>query len=180
MYRDKVKYDKYCLKMLNRRALGKITNCDVLSRGNGPITLKMQACPKRTRFGWTTIYTQMRQRLDALHKTEEELKLDFSKPLDKKDPILKQNLLAKKKRKNADDLHDYFRSTKRQDFLSIEYFEDLNNEMMYNVQEVFLRLHQGPGQDDLARTFSSLLVAEVEKRNLNPNKQMRLIEQLRH
>nr|GFB46810.1 hypothetical protein [Tanacetum cinerariifolium] len=35
MYKDKVKYDKYCNKMLNRRAQGKITNCDVLSRGKG-------------------------------------------------------------------------------------------------------------------------------------------------
>ncbi|GKG18908.1 hypothetical protein Tco_0376007 [Tanacetum coccineum] len=41
MYKDKVKYDVYCLKMLNRRAKGKITNCDVLSRGKGPITLKV-------------------------------------------------------------------------------------------------------------------------------------------
>ncbi|GJZ94899.1 hypothetical protein Tco_0667102 [Tanacetum coccineum] len=40
MYKDKLKYDKDCLKMLNRRAPGKITNCDVLSRGKCPITLK--------------------------------------------------------------------------------------------------------------------------------------------
>ncbi|GKA91533.1 hypothetical protein Tco_0813403 [Tanacetum coccineum] len=99
----------------------------------------MQTCPKRTGFRWTTIYTKMRQRLDAFHKTKEELELDFSKPLDEQDPILKLNLLAKKKRKDANDLHDYFRSTKR--------------------------LHQGPGQDDLARTFSSLLVAEALRRS---------------
>ncbi|GJS23395.1 hypothetical protein Tco_0452027 [Tanacetum coccineum] len=37
----------------------------------------------------------------------------------------------------------------------------------------------GPGLDDHARTFSSLLLAEVDKRNLNPLKQMRTIEQLR-
>ncbi|GKD96056.1 hypothetical protein Tco_1379953, partial [Tanacetum coccineum] len=41
IYWDKVKYDKYCLKMLNQRALGKITNYDVLLRGKGPITLKV-------------------------------------------------------------------------------------------------------------------------------------------
>ncbi|GJZ96110.1 hypothetical protein Tco_0668444 [Tanacetum coccineum] len=34
VYKAKIKYDKYCDKMLNRRALGKITNCDVLSKGN--------------------------------------------------------------------------------------------------------------------------------------------------
>ncbi|GKB10920.1 hypothetical protein Tco_0844843 [Tanacetum coccineum] len=41
MYKAKVKYDKYCDKMLNRRALGKITNCDFLSRGKDLITLKV-------------------------------------------------------------------------------------------------------------------------------------------
>ncbi|GJX18836.1 ankyrin repeat-containing protein [Tanacetum coccineum] len=33
--------------------------------------------------------------------------------------------------------------------------------------------------DDHARTFSSLLLAEIDKKNLNPLKQMRVIEQLR-
>ncbi|GKA19736.1 hypothetical protein Tco_0699651 [Tanacetum coccineum] len=115
----------------------------------------MDAYPKRIGSGWTTIYTQMRQRLDALHKAEADLK-------------------------NADDLHDYFKSTKRyrksvqfcdfqaltilnepslgmilfnskqrQDFISIEDFEELNNEMLCNVQEIFFILHQGPRQDDL-------------------------------
>ncbi|GKB24653.1 hypothetical protein Tco_0864054 [Tanacetum coccineum] len=51
-YKDKVKYDKYYLKMLNRRAKGKITNCDVLTRGNGPINMKViEACSKRIRAG---------------------------------------------------------------------------------------------------------------------------------
>ncbi|GKA17954.1 hypothetical protein Tco_0697791 [Tanacetum coccineum] len=129
-YRDKVKYDKYCIKMLNQRAPRKITNRDVLSRG----------------------------------KAEAELELDLSKLLEEQDPILKLNLLAKKKRKNDDDVHDYFKSTKRykksvqfsahrartvlnelylrmilfnskqwQYFISIEDFEELNNEMLYNV-----------------------------------------------
>ncbi|GJZ34069.1 hypothetical protein Tco_0579505 [Tanacetum coccineum] len=47
------------------------------------------------------------------------------------------------------------------------------------VFEIFFRRHQGLGLDDHARTFSSLLLAEVDKRNLNPLKQMRTIEQLR-
>ncbi|GKF30390.1 hypothetical protein Tco_0100188 [Tanacetum coccineum] len=37
----------------------------------------------------------------------------------------------------------------------------------------------GHGLDYHARTFSSLLLAEVDKRNLNPLKQMRVIKQLR-
>ncbi|GKA05729.1 hypothetical protein Tco_0684849 [Tanacetum coccineum] len=81
-YNDKLHYDKYYDKMLNRRATSRITNCDVLAR-KGPITLKvyredgtseiipnfkasdlhlgewrevMEACPKRTRKGWEIIY----------------------------------------------------------------------------------------------------------------------------
>nr|GFC69796.1 hypothetical protein [Tanacetum cinerariifolium] len=41
-----------------------------------------------------------------------------------------------------------------------------------------VKLHQASGLDDHARTFSSLLLAEIDKRNLNPLKQMRVIEQL--
>ncbi|GJV44098.1 hypothetical protein Tco_1428634 [Tanacetum coccineum] len=84
-YNDKSQYDRYCDKMLNIRAVSKITNCDVLTR-KGPITLKvykeddtskiipnfkasdlhlgewrevMKACPNRTGKGWETIYKQI-------------------------------------------------------------------------------------------------------------------------
>ncbi|GKA26207.1 hypothetical protein Tco_0712316 [Tanacetum coccineum] len=117
-----------------------------------------------------------------------------SKPLSEQDPLDKLNDLARKKRKNADDIHDYFRSTKkfklsvqyedhpartvlnelclgmimfnsvqRQDFVTIKDFGDFLNKMLYNVQEIFSRLHQVPGLDDYARTFSSLLLAKVDK-----------------
>ncbi|GJS88343.1 hypothetical protein Tco_0770979 [Tanacetum coccineum] len=39
-YNDKLQYDKYCDKMLNRRAASRITKCDVLTK-KGPITLKV-------------------------------------------------------------------------------------------------------------------------------------------
>ncbi|GJU04179.1 hypothetical protein Tco_1114517 [Tanacetum coccineum] len=39
-YNDKLQYDRYCDKMLNRRAESRITNCDVLTK-KGPITLKV-------------------------------------------------------------------------------------------------------------------------------------------
>ncbi|GJS20174.1 hypothetical protein Tco_0448806 [Tanacetum coccineum] len=55
---------------------------------------------------------KMRQKLDALYKIEEELELDLSKPLEEQNPMIKMNLLARKKRKNDDDLHDYFKSIK--------------------------------------------------------------------
>ncbi|GJV98552.1 hypothetical protein Tco_1553804 [Tanacetum coccineum] len=45
--------------------------------------------------------------------------------------------------------------------------------------EVVNKRHQGPGLDDHAMTFSSLLLAKVDKRNLNLLKQMRTIKQLR-
>ncbi|GKC13473.1 hypothetical protein Tco_1010255 [Tanacetum coccineum] len=64
----------------------------------------------------------------------------------------------------------------RQDFVTIEEFRDFSNTMLYTIQEIFFRLHQGPGLDDHDRTFNSLLLA---KRNLNLLKQMRVIEQLR-
>nr|GEU40630.1 zinc finger, CCHC-type [Tanacetum cinerariifolium] len=52
--------------------------------------------------------------LDVVEKMyKDKLELDISKPLDGQDHIIKLNFLAKKKRKNADDLHDYFKSTRR-------------------------------------------------------------------
>ncbi|GJU43121.1 hypothetical protein Tco_1200387 [Tanacetum coccineum] len=72
-----------------------------------------------------------------------------------------------------------FNSYHRQDFVTIEDLRDFSYTMLYTVQEIFFRLHQGPGLDDHARTFSSLLHAEIDKRNLNTLKQMRVIKQLR-
>ncbi|GJV06634.1 hypothetical protein Tco_1344290 [Tanacetum coccineum] len=188
--------------------VSRITNCDVLTR-KGPITLK--AYPKRTGVGWTTIYEQIQTRMDYLYKTKQELGIDFNKPLGEQDPPDRLNYLARKKRKHADDIHDYFRYTKRfkssvqyedhpvgivlnepcmgmivfnsfqrQDFVTIEDFGDFTNEMLYIIQEIFFKLHQEPGLDDHARTFSSFLLVEVDKRKPNPLKQMRVIEQLRH
>ncbi|GJT84623.1 hypothetical protein Tco_1066340 [Tanacetum coccineum] len=181
VYKDKVKYDKYCLKMLNRWAQGKITKCDVLTRGKGPINLKVHIDGGSSEiiYNFKISDLHMQQKLDDIHKPDQELELDLSRPLEEQDLTTKLNQLAKRKMKNADDLLDYFKSTKRQDFISIEDFRELNNDMLYHVQEIFFRLHQGPRIDVLAKTFNFLLAAEVVKRNLNPNKHMRLIEQLR-
>nr|GEW12919.1 hypothetical protein [Tanacetum cinerariifolium] len=100
------------------------------------------------------------------------------------DPLEKLNDLTNKKRKHADDIHDYFKENKRLKS-SVEYgdhlpdLKDFSNAMLYTVQEIFFRRHQGPKVDDHARTFSSLLLAKVDKRNLNPLKQIRTIKQLR-
>ncbi|GJW17708.1 hypothetical protein Tco_0025144 [Tanacetum coccineum] len=133
-YNDKLQYDRYCDKMLNRRAVSKITNCDVLTR-KGPIILKvyredgtseiipnfkasdlhlgewrevMKACPNRTGKGWETIYKQIGIRMDYIHTTKAELGINLDIPLSKQDPLGKLNDLANKKRKHADDIHDYF------------------------------------------------------------------------
>ncbi|GJY43034.1 hypothetical protein Tco_0431247 [Tanacetum coccineum] len=235
-YNDKLQYDKYCDKMLNRRAVSRITNCDVLTR-KGPITLKvyredctskiipnfkasdlhlgewrevMKACPNRTGKGWKTIYKQIDTRMDYIYTTKAELGINLNIPLRKQDPLDKLNDLANKMRKHADDIHDYFKANKRlkssvqykdhlpgtvlnepvlgmilfnsyhkQDFVTIEDFRDFSNTMLYTVQEIFFRLHQGLRLDDHARTFSSLLLAKIDMRNLNPLKQMRVIEQMR-
>nr|GEV69053.1 hypothetical protein [Tanacetum cinerariifolium] len=65
-------------------------------------------------------------------------------------------------------------------FVTIKDLKDFSNSMLYTIQEIFFRQHQGPGVDDHARTFSSLLLAEVDKRNPNPLKQIRTIEHLRN
>ncbi|GJV25661.1 integrase, catalytic region, zinc finger, CCHC-type containing protein [Tanacetum coccineum] len=119
----------------------------------------VKACPNRTGKGWKTIYGQIQTRMDYF------------------DPLDKLNDLANKKRKHADDIHNYFKANKmlKQDFVTIEDLKDFPNTMLYSVQEIFFRHHQGPELNDHARTFSSLLLAEVDKRNLNPLKQMRVI-----
>ncbi|GJV31582.1 hypothetical protein Tco_1391982 [Tanacetum coccineum] len=72
-----------------------------------------------------------------------------------------------------------FNSYHRQDFITIEDLKDFSNTMLYTIQEIFFKLHQGPGLDNHARTFSTLLLSEIDKRNLNPLKQIRTIKQLR-
>nr|GEV10550.1 hypothetical protein [Tanacetum cinerariifolium] len=73
----------------------------------------IEACPKRTRDGWTTIYEKIQTKIENLHKTKQDLGINFNKPLGEYDPLDILNDLARKKRKHADDIYDYFRSTKR-------------------------------------------------------------------
>nr|GEX95160.1 hypothetical protein [Tanacetum cinerariifolium] len=111
---------------------------------------------------------------------------DKLQPLSEQDPLDRLNDLENKKRKHADDIYDFFRANKRLNS-SVQYKDHpagtVHNEpvldiMLYTIQEIFFRLHQGLELDDHDRTFWSLLLAEIDKRNLNPLKQMRVIEQL--
>ncbi|GJY01402.1 retrovirus-related pol polyprotein from transposon TNT 1-94 [Tanacetum coccineum] len=213
-YNDKLQYDRYCDKMLNRKAKLRITNCDILTR-KGPITLKVYREDDTSKiileFKASDLHLgEWREVVKACPNKKAELGIDLDRPLSEQDPLDRLNDLPNKKRKHADDIHHFFRANKRikssvqyedhpagtvlnepvlrmilfnsyhrQDFVTIEDFRDFSNTMLYIVQEIFFRHHQGPGFDDHARTFSSLLLAEIDKRNLNPLKHMRVIEQLR-
>ncbi|GKC46533.1 hypothetical protein Tco_1064255 [Tanacetum coccineum] len=178
--------------MLNRRAVSKITNCDELTR-KGPITLKvyredgtseiisnfkasdlhlgewrevMKACTNRIGKGWETIYKQIGTRMDYIYTTEAVLGINLDISLSKQNPLDKLNDLANKKRKHANDIHDYFKANKRLKS-SVQYEDHLPGTVL---NEPVL------GLDDHARIFSSLQLAEIDKRNLNPLKHMRVIE----
>ncbi|GJU91215.1 hypothetical protein Tco_1303638 [Tanacetum coccineum] len=203
-YKAKLQYEKYCDKMLNRREKSIITNYNVLTK-KGPITLKVyredgsseviynfkandvhlgewrevvKACPNKKGKRWSTIYEQNQTRMIYLYETEAELGIELDRPLSEHDLLDKLNDLANKKMMHADDINDYFRANKR--LKSSVLYEDHPAESVLNELVLgMIILHQGPGLDDHARTFSSLLLAEIDKRNLNLVKQMRPIKQLR-
>ncbi|GJW31568.1 hypothetical protein Tco_0051600 [Tanacetum coccineum] len=159
-YNDKLQYDIYYDIMLNRRTESRITNCDVLTK-KGPITLKVYR-----EDGTSEVIPNFKA--SDLHLGEW-----------REDPLNKLNDLANKKRKHADDIHDYFKANKRLNS-SVQYGDHPAGTILNEpVLEIFFRRHQGPRMDDHARTFSSLMLAEIDKRNLNPLKQIRTIEQQR-
>nr|GEW49089.1 hypothetical protein [Tanacetum cinerariifolium] len=137
------------------------------------------AFPNKKGEGWTSIYKKIHERIDYLRTTKVELGINLDRPLSEQDPLDRLNDLTNKKRKHADDIHDFFRANKRLKS-SVQYKDHPTSTLLNeHVLEIFFRLHQGPGIDDHARTFSSLLLAEIDKRNLNPLKHTRVIEQLR-
>ncbi|GJT49520.1 hypothetical protein Tco_0975677 [Tanacetum coccineum] len=73
----------------------------------------VKACPNKKGKGWTSIYKQIQERIDYLRTTEAELGIDLDRPLSEQDPLDRLNDLANKKRKHADDIHDFFRANKR-------------------------------------------------------------------
>ncbi|GKB38020.1 hypothetical protein Tco_0882962 [Tanacetum coccineum] len=126
-----------------------------------------------------TIYEQIRSRMDYIHTTEAQLSINLDIPL------------TNKRLKSSVQYEDYlagtvlnepvlgmimFNSYHRQDFVTIKDMRDFSNTMLYTVQEFFFRRHQGLGLDDYSRTFSALLLAKVDKRNLNSLKQIKTIE----
>nr|GEU92458.1 zf-CCHC domain-containing protein/UBN2 domain-containing protein [Tanacetum cinerariifolium] len=159
MYKSKLKYDKYCNKMLSKRVLGKIIKCDVLSKGNGPIKLKVY----RDDGSDETIQNF---KASDLHLTEWEL--DFNKPLREQDPIIKLNDLSRTKRKQVDDIHDYFRSIKR--YKSSIKYEDhpagtILNELSLEVvmRSILLVDKTTYAQSNPKELFHEILLQGIEK-----------------
>ncbi|GJS50180.1 hypothetical protein Tco_0600301 [Tanacetum coccineum] len=179
-YNDKLQYDRYYDKMLNRRAESRITNFSDLHLDEWREV--MNACPNRTGKGWKIIYDQIRSIMDYVHSTKAELGINLDIPLTNK--MLKSSVHHEHHLVGT-VLNEHvfgmimFNSYHRQDFFTIEDLRDFSNTMLYTVQEIFFRRHQFPGLNDHARTFSALLLAKIDKRNLNPLKQIRTIKQLR-
>ncbi|GKB08168.1 hypothetical protein Tco_0836452 [Tanacetum coccineum] len=144
----------------------------------------MKACPNRTGNGWETIYKQIGTRMDYIHITEAELGINLDIPLSKQDPLDKLNDLPNKKRKHVDDIHDYFKANKRLKS-SVQYKDHLLGTVLNEPVLGMILFNSYHRQDFVTiedfRDFSntiSLLLAKIDKRNLNPLKQMRVIEQL--
>ncbi|GJV17597.1 hypothetical protein Tco_1362920 [Tanacetum coccineum] len=160
-------------KELKRRAKSRIINYDILTR-KGPITFKVyreddtsEIIPE---FKASDLHLgEWREVVTACPNKKAELRIDLDRPLSDQNPLDRLNDLENKKRKLADDIHDFFRANKRPKS-SVQY-KDHPASIVLNEPVL--------GLDDYARTFSSLLLAEIDKRNLNPLKQMRVIEQLR-
>ncbi|GJS42179.1 hypothetical protein Tco_0567222 [Tanacetum coccineum] len=164
-YKAKLQSDKYCDKMLNRRAQSRIIKCDVLTR-KGPITLKVYREDSTDKVipNFKTSDLHLDEWREVVKACPKRKGID-------QDPLDKLNDLERKKMKHADDIPDLFGSITK--FKSYVQYGD------YLVETVLNESILGPRLDDHARTFSSLLLAEVNKRNLNPLKQMRTIEQQR-
>ncbi|GJR70005.1 hypothetical protein Tco_0016070 [Tanacetum coccineum] len=73
-----------------------------------------------------------------------------------------------------------YNSYERQDFVSIDDLKELNNELLYTIQNISFKRHQGPSLTEYAKTFSLYLLIEVDTINLDPNVQMRVIEGIRN
>ncbi|GKD05162.1 hypothetical protein Tco_1180136 [Tanacetum coccineum] len=167
----------------------------------------VKAYPNRIGKGWKTIYGQIQTRMDYLHTTEAELGINLYIPLNEHDSLEKLNDLANKKRKHADDIHDYFKANKRlkssvqyedhipgtglnelvlgmimfnsyhrQDFVTIEDLKVFSYTMLYTVQEIFFRRHQGPGQDYYARTFAPFCLLKFQGFNSYPSSYVELYD----
>nr|GEU53270.1 ribonuclease H-like domain-containing protein [Tanacetum cinerariifolium] len=157
-YNYKLQYDRYCGKMLNRRAESRITNCYVLTRKglNTFIVYREDG----------TYEVIPNFKVSDLHL---ELGINLDIPLSMQDPLDKLDDFANKKRKHANDIHDYFKATKRLKS-SVEYGDHLPstvlNEPLLGLQgEKKIALCQaisfGKGASKVSREVYSLFLKEL-------------------
>ncbi|GJT65127.1 hypothetical protein Tco_1016607 [Tanacetum coccineum] len=109
--------------------------------------------------------------MDYLHETDAELGIDLDKPLSEQDPLNKLNDLAKKKKKNADTIHDYFKANKR--LKSLVQYEDhpagtvLNEPILdKSTWEDLILYHEGPSDVKDFQEYLNDLEEEFQKRAL--------------
>nr|GEV35126.1 hypothetical protein [Tanacetum cinerariifolium] len=132
-YKKKFVYDRYYLRLLNRKAQVKIIDMDIVTR-KGPIVMK--------------IYKD-----DGINETIQEFKKK-RKDFDNQDYFI-SNKRYKESLKFDKHLVRivlnelvlgliYFNDSQKQDFISVNDFDDFNDEALYNIQQTFFRFHQGP------------------------------------
>nr|GEW01471.1 hypothetical protein [Tanacetum cinerariifolium] len=122
----------------------------------------MKECPNRTRKGWETIYKQIGTRTYYIHMIEAELGINLDIALSKQGPLNKLYDLANKKRKHADDIHDYFKANKRLKS-SVQYKDHLPgtvlNEPVLEIEVIGSRLLTVEALNDLRE----INMHEIEK-----------------
>ncbi|GKA40116.1 hypothetical protein Tco_0732709, partial [Tanacetum coccineum] len=126
-HKKKLLYNTYCEKMLKRRKSSKIMNYDVLTK-KGPIILKVYR-----EDGTNEVIPNFKVCDLHLVKWNEELKIDFNKPLQDQDPMDELNDLSKKKRKRTGDLKDHSKSTKKHKS-SVQHEEELESLKVLQLQ----------------------------------------------
>nr|GEW27337.1 hypothetical protein [Tanacetum cinerariifolium] len=102
------------------------------------------ACPNKKGEGWTSIYKKIHERIDYLRTTKAEVGINLDRPLSEQDPLDRLNDLTNKKRKHADDIHDFFRANKRLKS-SVQYKDHpasivLNEHVLASALQVLRRL----------------------------------------
>ncbi|GKA87032.1 hypothetical protein Tco_0808743 [Tanacetum coccineum] len=168
-YNYKLQYDRYCEKMLNRRPESRITNCDILTR-KGPITFKVYK-----EDGTYEVIPNFKVSDLHLGEWREVMKACPDKTGKGWQTIYDQ----------IQTRMDYLHTTEVELGINLDIpltTKRLKSSVKYGDYLPDCVLNEpilGLGVDDHARTFSSLLLAEVDKINLNPLKPMRTIEQLR-
>ncbi|GJW68191.1 pleiotropic drug resistance protein 1-like protein [Tanacetum coccineum] len=125
----------------------------------------VKACPNKIGKGWKTIEHDSLDKLNDLANKKR-------KHVDDIHDYFKANKRLKSSVQYEDHLPGtrinepvfgmiMFNSYHRQDFVTIEDLKVFSNTMLYTVQEIFFGPHQGPRQDDHARTFAPFCLLKL-------------------